>query len=373
MREYSKKPESQSRTLDSNSKAFRQAPIDVILQRHKELNIQREERPNNTGLPDNLKAGIENLSDYSMDDVKVHYNSGKPIQLQALAYAHGTDIHIAPGQEKHLPHEAWHIVQQKQGRVQPTMQLQGINVNDNEDLEKEADEFGKEVNFSIIQKKIKSLNKMNSTAQCITDEYARGLVQGMNLDYDEIVLPALNTYLSKRHLVNKDPIRTIGDMDKEKYLFFASSLAHEGDYTGKKFIKTGTWYRGIGFAHFSYRVFKETGGILCGEGPEDTLVWSMGDSSTRWLPGATEPNICSCGPVSQAKYLTNYPTVERHTDIIGIIVRKDLSNANPAYFETSPESEAAIRGPQRVELAFLVNLTGDLIPYNNITNLPDPQ
>ncbi|HAP61901.1 MAG TPA: hypothetical protein DCR93_21180, partial [Cytophagales bacterium] len=34
----------------------------------------------------------------------------------------GTDIHLAPGQQKHLPHEAWHVVQQKQGRVKPTLQ-----------------------------------------------------------------------------------------------------------------------------------------------------------------------------------------------------------------------------------------------------------
>jgi hypothetical protein len=27
-----------------------------------------------------------------------------------------------PGQEQHLPHEAWHVVQQKQGRVKPTGQ-----------------------------------------------------------------------------------------------------------------------------------------------------------------------------------------------------------------------------------------------------------
>jgi len=103
--------------------------------------VLRKEKPNNTGLPDNLKTGIENLSGYSMDDVKVHYNSDKPAQLQALAYTQGTDIHVAPGQEKHLPHEAWHVVQQKQGRVQPTMQMQGVNVNDNEGLEKEADEI----------------------------------------------------------------------------------------------------------------------------------------------------------------------------------------------------------------------------------------
>lgn len=104
---------------------------------------QLEPKPNNTGLPDNLKSGVENLSGYSMDDVKVHYNSGKPSDLQAHAYAQGTDIHVAPGQEQHLPHEAWHVVQQKQGRVQPTMQMKaGVPVNDDVGLETEADVMG---------------------------------------------------------------------------------------------------------------------------------------------------------------------------------------------------------------------------------------
>ena len=78
-----------------------------------------------------------------MDDVKVHRNSDKPAQLQAHAYAQGTDIHLGPGQEKHLPHEAWHVVQQKQGRVKPTKQLKSkVNVNDDAGLEKEADVMG---------------------------------------------------------------------------------------------------------------------------------------------------------------------------------------------------------------------------------------
>lgn len=109
--------------------------------------IQKKE--NNTGLPDNLKSGIENLSGYSMDDVKVHYNSQKPAQLQAHAYAQGTDIHLGPGQEKHLPHEAWHVVQQKQDRVKPTMQMKGkVNVNDDDALEKEADIMGARALYS---------------------------------------------------------------------------------------------------------------------------------------------------------------------------------------------------------------------------------
>jgi hypothetical protein len=102
-----------------------------------------QKKPNNTGLPDNLKTGIEHLGGYSMDDVKVHYNSAQPAQLHALAYAQGTDIHIGPGQEKHLPHEAWHVVQQKQNRVRPTIQMKGgIPVNDDAGLEAESDVMG---------------------------------------------------------------------------------------------------------------------------------------------------------------------------------------------------------------------------------------
>lgn len=104
---------------------------------------QLEEKPNNTGLPNQLKAGIESLSGMSMDGVKVHYNSDKPAQLNAHAYAQGTDIHVAPGQEQHLPHEAWHVVQQAQGRVKPTIQMKaGVPVNDDIGLETEADVMG---------------------------------------------------------------------------------------------------------------------------------------------------------------------------------------------------------------------------------------
>jgi Domain of unknown function (DUF4157) len=103
----------------------------------------RAQSGNRTGLPDQLKTGIEALSGIAMDDVNVHYNSDKPVQVQALAYAQGLDIHLAPSQERHLPHEAWHVVQQAQGRVKPTLQMRsGVAINDNEQLEHEADVMG---------------------------------------------------------------------------------------------------------------------------------------------------------------------------------------------------------------------------------------
>ena len=42
----------------------------------------------------------------------------------------------------HLPHEAWHVVQQKQGRVKPMLQAKGLPINTERQLEKEADTQG---------------------------------------------------------------------------------------------------------------------------------------------------------------------------------------------------------------------------------------
>ncbi len=125
--------------------------------KNKRLHIQPpiQKKQNKTGLPDSLKTGIENLSGYAMDDVKVHFNSPKPTQLQAHAYAQGTNIHLATGQEKYLPHEAWHVVQQKQGRVQPTLQMKGqVNINDSPSLEKEADVMGAKALQYVNKKKL---------------------------------------------------------------------------------------------------------------------------------------------------------------------------------------------------------------------------
>lgn len=190
MREYVNKSENQFRTLDSNSKASRQVPVDVILQQYKKWNIQRyakdqeqvqgkfdiaqhkeididellqgkfesdfiteqktiqrEERPNNTGLPDDLKTNIENLPSL--------------------------------GQEKHLPHETWYVVQQKQGRVQTTLQMQEVSVNDNEGEKKDPNtmvmiSIAKTIEKTIpkkqieIQKKKKRILTSDSVAQLIT-------------------------------------------------------------------------------------------------------------------------------------------------------------------------------------------------------------
>lgn len=94
------------------------------------------------GLGAELTAGVEALSGVSMEGVRVHRNSPEPAAIGALAYAQGRDIHLGPGQEQHLPHEAWHVAQQARGRVQPTGQVNGVAINDNAGLEHEADVMG---------------------------------------------------------------------------------------------------------------------------------------------------------------------------------------------------------------------------------------
>ncbi|MDJ0835608.1 MAG: DUF4157 domain-containing protein [Acidobacteriota bacterium] len=100
------------------------------------------QKKNDTGLPDKLKTNVEHMSGESMDGVEVNYDSPEPARMQALAFTKGDVIHLGPGQESHLPHEAWHVAQQKQGRVGATRQLDGVGLNDNATLEKEADTMG---------------------------------------------------------------------------------------------------------------------------------------------------------------------------------------------------------------------------------------
>ncbi|SFB53364.1 eCIS core domain-containing protein [Algoriphagus aquimarinus] len=173
--------------IDHRPEAVFQKKIIEIAQFRKVENLQNissspsevqdpiQKKKNDTGLPDGLKSGIENLSGYGLDDVNVHRNSTKPAQLNAHAFAQGTDIHLAPGQEQHLPHEAWHVVQQKQGRVKPTMQTKnGHSVNDDLGLESEATLMG----GKALQTKSKGDTKIKTgvssqVSQLVKDESLR--------------------------------------------------------------------------------------------------------------------------------------------------------------------------------------------------------
>ncbi|MEM8639587.1 MAG: DUF4157 domain-containing protein [Cyanobacteria bacterium P01_G01_bin.54] len=143
--------------------------------------ISLQAQPNRTGLPDPLKTGLEYLSGYSLDQVKVHYNSIKPAQMSAHAYTQGTDIYMGPGQERHLSHEGWHVVQQMQGRVKATRQLKGMGLNDDAGLEREANVMGEKIQAMELG------SLFRSPQQRTSDQFRKGkdhatVVQRLRID-----------------------------------------------------------------------------------------------------------------------------------------------------------------------------------------------
>jgi hypothetical protein len=162
-----------------------------------------------------------------LDDVKVHRNSDKPARVHAHAYAQGTDIHLASGQEKHLPHEAWHVVQQKQGRVKPTMQMKGkVNINDDAGLEKEADVMGqKALQLTILTPSLLHPKTSQHKGYAITQ-----LMPSKDASFIEGLFP---TYYSV-----DDGSRNLDYATKLKKLYGSLGAALSGDYLTDK-VDTG--------------------------------------------------------------------------------------------------------------------------------------
>ena len=108
---------------------------------------------NRTGMPNEVKTQMEEAFNTDFSDVRVHSNSSQAKEVGALAYTQGANVHFAPGQFKPetsagrqlLGHELAHVLQQRQGRVQPTGEVAGLPVNDSPGLENEADRLGEKV------------------------------------------------------------------------------------------------------------------------------------------------------------------------------------------------------------------------------------
>ena len=132
--------------------------------------------PNMTGIPTQMKLDFERRSGLSFDDVRVHYNSDKPAKIGALAYTRAPQVFIAPRQELQLKHELGHVVQQKQGLVQPTKYIKGAAINDSTDMEKRANHI-----FSQpISHRAKTYSSQQSIIQCAIPQYS-GLSVGASL------------------------------------------------------------------------------------------------------------------------------------------------------------------------------------------------
>ena len=101
-------------------------------------------------MPEGVQAKMEAAFNADFSDVNIHVGS-QASDVGALAYAQGNDIHFAQGKfdphsnsgQELLGHELAHVVQQREGRVQPTTVANGLPINDDPKLEQEADDLGR--------------------------------------------------------------------------------------------------------------------------------------------------------------------------------------------------------------------------------------
>lgn len=102
-----------------------------------------------TGMPAPVQAKMEDAFGFDFSAVRIHQGP-QADALGAQAFTQGTDVHFAPGKyapedpagQALLGHELAHVVQQSQGRVAATTQAKGVDVNDDDGLEREADLAG---------------------------------------------------------------------------------------------------------------------------------------------------------------------------------------------------------------------------------------
>lgn len=104
------------------------------------------------GMPEPVRAQMESIFQTDFSDVAITPNSSKALELGALAYTRGNEIHFAPGRynpntgagQRLLGHELAHVVQQREGRVRATGAVSGRPLNDSPQLEYEADTLGRQ-------------------------------------------------------------------------------------------------------------------------------------------------------------------------------------------------------------------------------------
>ncbi|MGB1322909.1 MAG: eCIS core domain-containing protein, partial [Vibrio gallaecicus] len=157
-------------------------------------------------IPINFKSKLEAKSGIDLSEVKIHYNSLKPRKIGASAYTQGKNIYIAPNQEKHIPHESWHCVQQIQGRVKPTFKYGNNLVNNDIRLEKEADSVSQELcSYNVDSQRNTARIKPNFNTR-------KQVIQRREIDDKESKSNSL------KHLISGIVRDNIGDQGFKKHL-----------------------------------------------------------------------------------------------------------------------------------------------------------
>ncbi len=340
--------------------------------------VQRAAAPaNETGLPDNVKSGVEHLSGISLGDVKVHYNSPKPAQLQAHAYAQGTDIHVASGQEKHVPHEAWHVVQQKQGRVQANTQLKGnVPVNDDAGLETEADVMGAK---AVAQGKM--LSNITQTKTVFSSGVAQRAVIQLNKEEDAANIN-VNVAEEEHQMDAKNEAKGImknGTLGKksfgERMVLAKDTAINAGDETKKNTLGLGNEIKDdtkIAGENISSKSQTVGGTIAMGSAIAGGI--GMGASlATGFIPGvAISGGVAAAGIVAGGGIAATGTVVGKGLEAGGSLVGGAINAANEYGLSTvAGMASTAVVGVAEVlsQINLYISDQFDNIPVKNVVAL----
>lgn len=105
----------------------------------------------NECLPEDLQENMENSFGQDFTNANIQKNSQEAVDLNARAFTKGDSVHFAPGEfnpnsekgKNLIGDEFAHVTQQRSGVVKPTIVMgKGLILNDEEELEREADIFG---------------------------------------------------------------------------------------------------------------------------------------------------------------------------------------------------------------------------------------
>lgn len=117
------------------------------------------------GLPEHVREGMEEAIGGDFSSVQLVTDSQKAVDVGALAFTQGKTVEFAPGQFKPdttaglelIGHELTHVDQQDRGSVNPTMEIEGMPVNDDKELETKADDKGK-AGARLVEQKMGGIN-----------------------------------------------------------------------------------------------------------------------------------------------------------------------------------------------------------------------
>lgn len=265
--------------------------------------VAAQPKENKTGLPDRLKEGVESLSGLDMSGVRVHRNSPEPAAVHAHAYTQGSNIYLGPGQERHLPHESWHVVQQARGKVRPTVQIAGRQVNDNHGLEKEADIMGNTANKAGLHGGANNLppaavspsfNTSGNVKQC-------KLIKWQNPALKKDVIDGLSTAQKKANKLDDATVKGRDILQDALDKVNDGTITQAGEFKNEFSAISGSFKRFID--NFTNRLEdyrnpstkkipppnKEAGYIIEAYASEEAKA--IGDISTQYVLGGSRPDF----------------------------------------------------------------------------------